>query len=153
MLLRVTIATLLCIALNACNKTEPAPNRTSQLLQGAQGRWVLVNYWAEWCKPCIAEIPELNQFQRRFGATAVVYMVNFDGIQGEQLRQQAARLGIEVPLLETDPAAELGLARPAALPSTFVFGPDGTLQQTLHGQQSLDALAAAIGQSAAAATP
>ena len=30
-------------------------------LEDLRGQWVLVNYWAQWCKPCIEEIPELNQ--------------------------------------------------------------------------------------------
>ena len=25
------------------------------------GRWILINYWSEWCAPCRAEIPELNE--------------------------------------------------------------------------------------------
>jgi thiol-disulfide isomerase/thioredoxin len=29
------------------------------LLAGQQGRWILINVWATWCRPCVAETPEL----------------------------------------------------------------------------------------------
>jgi len=41
-----------------------------------RGQWVVINYWAEWCKPCIKEIPELNGLDRREGYR--VLGANFD---------------------------------------------------------------------------
>ena len=26
------------------------------------GKWLIVNYWADWCPPCIKEMPELEKF-------------------------------------------------------------------------------------------
>ena len=34
-------------------------------LEQFQGKWVFINYWAVWCRPCVAEIPELNQFSEQ----------------------------------------------------------------------------------------
>ena len=144
---RPLLAGLVLLALAACGRDEPvaATPAAPDPLADAAGRWLLVNYWAEWCKPCREEIPELQAFARQNAAKAVVVMVNFDGVTGAQLAQQAKSLGISQPLLEADPAAHLGTTRPQVLPTTLVIRPDGTPATTLIGPQTVASLAAAIG--------
>ncbi len=144
-------ALLLLTLIAACGKPDYTTlHGESGRFSDHEGRWILINYWAEWCKPCIKELPELNEFQRRYGARATMFVVNFDGIGGDELAAQVKRLAIETPVLLQDPAPVLGYERPKALPTTFVFGPDGTLRQTLLGPQTLASLAAAIDAPAAA---
>jgi len=57
-----------------------------------KGRWVLINYWAEWCKPCLEEIPELNTFAEAHSEQVSVLGVNYDGVEGEALAQVIVRL-------------------------------------------------------------
>ena len=111
-------------------------------LAGTSGHWVIVNYWAEWCKPCIKEIPELNHLARDHPEIQVLG-VNFDGATGEDLDRQVAALGIDFPVLPQDPAAELGTPRPVVLPTTLVLNPAGEVAATLVGPQTLDSLLAA----------
>ena len=56
--MRRAVAILLLTLLTACaDKGEaPAPE-----LDELRGQWVVINYWAQWCKPCIEEIPELSK--------------------------------------------------------------------------------------------
>jgi thiol-disulfide isomerase/thioredoxin len=105
------------------------------------GEWVFINYWASWCKPCLEEIPELNEFAAEQAGRARVFAVNFDGETGAELRAQADAFGIEIPLLEQDPAAVLGLERPTALPTTVVLDPSGTVRAVLRGPQTRATLA------------
>jgi thiol-disulfide isomerase/thioredoxin len=105
----------------------------------------VVNYWAEWCKPCIKEIPELNELAQA-NPELRVFGVNYDGFTGEELAQQVQKLGIEFPLLAEDPATRLGTARPVVLPTTLILTPDGELAATLVGPQTLESLLAAIEQ-------
>ncbi|OUS12657.1 hypothetical protein A9Q89_05475 [Gammaproteobacteria bacterium 53_120_T64] len=114
-------------------------------LEELQGKVVLINYWAQWCHPCRAEIPELNDFARLHPATVRVLSVNFDGVLGEQLRQQTTALGIEFDTLLDDPRPHLAAPLSGGLPETIVINPKGELQQVLLGpqtQQSLEALLA-----------
>ncbi len=150
---RPLAALLLTTLVAACSGSSGDPDYTT--LQGEsgrfadlKGRWFLINYWAEWCKPCITELPELNEFQQHYGEQATMFVVNFDGIDRDALTIQAERFGIETPALLQDPAPLLGYERPKALPSTFIFGPDGKLRQVLQGPQTVASLAAAIGQQA-----
>ena len=133
---------LLLLALAACSPAEK-PGNTLQLDE-LRGQWVVINYWAIWCKPCIQEIPELNKLAEMPQVT--VLGVNYDGISGEELDQQLQKLGVTFPTLKTDPAAQLGLARPVVLPTSLVLDPQGQLSDTLVGPQTLETLATATGQ-------
>jgi thiol-disulfide isomerase/thioredoxin len=132
------------LLLSSCSKTD------YQTTAGESGRfidgktWLLINYWAEWCKPCIEEMPELNHMQTLNTNRVRIFAVNYDGAHGTALLQQIAKLGIAVPVLLDDPAQKLGIKKPEALPTTFVFSPDGILRQTLQGPQTVASLTAAI---------
>jgi len=102
------------------------------------GQWVLVNYWAEWCKPCLEEIPELNRLDRN--SHIVVLGVNFDSIQGAELEQLAERMGIDFTVLARDPGPEFGWETPVALPATFVLNPEGELAEVRFGAQTEEAI-------------
>lgn len=137
----------LCLALAMLLAACSAPERPSGALQldRLKGQWVVINYWAIWCKPCIQEIPELNTLAERYPDVAVLG-VNYDGTSGEELAQQLQQLNITFPTLAEDPSGLLGVPRPVVLPTTLVLGPDGRLRETLIGPQTLASLAAATGK-------
>jgi len=105
--------------------------------EALKGRWVLINYWAEWCKPCLEEIPELNAFAEAYGEQVSVLGVNYDGVEGEALARVIVRFGIDFPVLSQDPASIYKFNRPEVLPVTFVINPEGVVQQRLVGPQTL----------------
>lgn len=109
-----------------------------------RGKWMVINYWATWCKPCIEEIPELNRFAKDNADKVVVFAVDFDNAQGDKLIESSQKLGITFPILINDPHELLGFAKPYALPTTFIFNPDGQLQQTLLGPQTQQSLLQAL---------
>ena len=140
---------LLCLgvllSLLACSRQEAtAPNLE---LEDLRGQWVVINYWAIWCKPCIVEIPQLNQLDTQYPQVTVLG-VNYDGASGAELEQQKQKLGVTFASLELDPAAQLGIPRPTVLPTTLILDPDGQLVTTLLGPQTLASLVQATAQEA-----
>lgn len=125
------------------NSTVEAKGQQATVDQ-AQGTWLLINYWAVWCKPCIEEIPELNAFAREHQKQVTVFGVNFDGSTGETLKAQVNKLQIKFPTLSTDPARQLGYERPTVLPTTVLINPQGELHRILLGPQTADSLAQAL---------
>ncbi len=135
------------LLLSACGQPVQQDGSTLQRLNTADfhGRWLVINYWAQWCKPCIKEIPELNALDRSYPQVAVLG-VNFDGARGADLQAQVDQLGVAFPTLLEDPAVQLGLDKPAVLPTTLILDPDGNLVANLVGPQTLASLALATGQ-------
>lgn len=141
--MKFLIATSFLLALFGCGTESPSHSNTD--IASLKGQWVIVNYWAEWCKPCIEEIPELNELDKNH-ATISVLGVNYDGARGDDLQRQIDALGIHFPILGEDPAAALGVDRPSVLPTTFVLNPSGIVTEILVGPQTASSLLAATGQ-------
>lgn len=101
------------------------------------GQWLVINYWAEWCAPCRTEIPELNQLAEQLeGQSARVLGVNFDGVQGEELKRVSDAFGISFTVLANDPAPRFELPRNDVLPATYIVDGDGKLRERLVGEQT-----------------
>lgn len=113
-------------------------------LKELEGKVVLINYWAEWCRPCRIEIPELNQFAKDHFNSVRVLSVNFDGVEGGQLIEQIAALGIEFDTLLKDPRVALAVPASGGLPETIVLNRKGGVQEVLLGPQTQQSLQAVL---------
>mgnify|MGYP000607383081 CR=1 FL=1 len=109
-------------------------------LEKYRGKWLVINYWAEWCTPCIKEIPELNQLQAEYPSQIAIAAVNFDHLEKQALLNISKKMGINYEVLEQDPADILRLASPAALPTTYIYNPSGELSAKLVGPQSAESI-------------
>jgi len=100
-----------------------------------EGRWVVVNYWAEWCAPCRHELPEFNRLAEK-NPNVTVLGINYDGVSGDELRELADAMDIQFAVMGQDFADSYDLERPQVLPTTYVFNPEGELLHSLAGPQT-----------------
>ena len=86
-----------------------------------RGKVVLVNFWATWCPPCRAEIPDLVALQEKYRGRLQIIGVSEDEGSPEEVRRFAADFKINYPIVMSTP--ELGQYFPNvyALPTTFVI--------------------------------
>ena len=103
------------------------------------GNWILINYWADWCAPCIKEIPELNDFASE-NINIKVYTFNFDELEIDDLKPIAKKFNIKVPSLLTHPRDIWGIATPPAVPATYFINPNGEIAVSLFRPQTKDSL-------------
>jgi len=108
-------------------------------LAALRGRLVLVNFWASWCAPCVAEMPSLERLHRRLGPEGLELLgVSVDEDEGA-LRRFVREHGLTFPILR-DPggrraAASYGVG---GYPETVIVGPDGVVLESYRGPAQWD---------------
>ena len=137
--------TYLILILSSCSEPDyRLVDGSSGKLDDFLGRWLIVNYWADWCPPCIKEMPELENFYNDNEDRALVLTYNFDRLEGEELQSQIIRFKVNVPSILTDPGILFGWEAPPSLPATYIINPEGILIHTLIGPQTQESLEALI---------
>ena len=129
----------LLIVISCQNNDIEIFNGPDTNLNKLNGNWIVINYWADWCAPCIKEIPELNEFAKE-NNDLLVFTFNFDQLDEDDLKPVAQKFNIEVPSIVTHPRDIWGIQTPPAVPATFFINPDGDLALSLFRPQTKDDL-------------
>ena len=129
----------LLIVISCQNNDIEIFNGPDTNLNKLNGNWIVINYWADWCAPCIKEIPELNEFAKE-NNDLLVFTFNFDQLDEDDLKPVAQKFNIEVPSIITHPRDIWGIQTPPAVPATFFINPDGNLALSLFRPQTKDDL-------------
>src|SRR3989454_9627499 len=103
--------------------------KSSQL----QGNVVLVDLWATWCEPCIADIPMLNRLHEKFGSRGLkVIGIAVESGWAKDIKPHVAKLGIKYPVLVgTEKIVEQ--YEMIGFPTTYLIGRDGKLVKKYLG--------------------
>lgn len=98
-------------------------------LSDYKGKWVLVNYWATWCPPCLEEIPELEIFHNNHAESgdAVVLGVDFEDIDLKRLKAFVEEQFISYPILVGGTSEKAVLHPIPGLPTSLLYSPEGEL--------------------------
>jgi peroxiredoxin len=148
--LKVTIIRVLCslFFLVGCSRQENVlhdnQNHTTPL-SALKGKWVVINYWADWCDNCVTEMPELNSFYHA-NPNVLMYSVSYDHLTGNDLSESVRKMKIDFPVLLDDPMTLLHLTMSDYLPMTFIINPEGHVVKRLIGTNTKRSLTEALHQ-------
>ncbi len=102
------------------------------------GRLLVLNFWATWCPPCIAEIPSLDQFGRRFAKEGVVVLAISVDQDERAYREFLAQRRVSF-LTARDPSAAISAAYGTfKYPETYVIDASGRIVQKYIGPRAWD---------------
>ena len=93
------------------------------------GKVLIVNFWATWCPPCRAEIPDLIALQNKYRDQVQVIGISQDEAGPDVVRQFVAEQHMNYPVAMSTPDVEKLFPGIYALPTSFIVGPDGKIMQ------------------------
>jgi thiol-disulfide isomerase/thioredoxin len=122
-------------------------------LAGQRGKWVVLNFWATWCTPCLKEIPDLDAFDKARDDVEVLGLA-YEEIERPDMEAFLKQHAFSYPVALVDVYKGLpDFPIPKGLPMTYVVAPDGKVAKQFLGPVDMPALQKLVGPPAKAPAP
>ncbi len=105
-------------------------------LSDLKGKKVMLNFWATWCPPCKAEMPEIEQFYQKSGNDVEILAVNLD--PQADVKGFADKNNITFPILLDAEDSVNRQYEIISIPTTFFINSDGVIQNRFVGGMKLE---------------
>lgn len=149
-------------ALPAANEDAPKPDYPTLKVEtfdgqdfdlaAHRGKWVVVNFWATWCNPCLKEIPDLDAMDKSREDVTVIGLA-YEEIERADMEAFLKKHPMSYPIAVIDvynPPADFDT--PRGLPMTYLIAPDGKVAARHLGPVTSEQLSSDI-EAAAGNTP
>ena len=147
----LSLPALACAASNFAVTDTAGKKHTLSLYKG---KWVIINYWATWCPPCLEEVPDLVAlYDSRKNKDVMMFGVVFDYQSAKEVAEYVDDMLMSYPIVLGDDEVTKQIGTTEVLPTTFIYDPSGELVKTKHGKitkQYLEAFMAKVTKSSAA---
>ena len=115
-------------------------------LAAQHGKWVIVNFWATWCVPCIKEMPDISRFVATHKNVSAIGLA-YDDSELADIKAFVAKHPVVYPIAQVTLDKPLkDFDEPRGLPTTYLIDPDGKVAKRFIGPVTAASLGAAIGQ-------
>jgi thiol-disulfide isomerase/thioredoxin len=113
-------------------------------LAAQRGKWVVVNFWATWCAPCLKEMPELSALHTMRDNIKVVGLA-YEDIEPAEMQAFLKEHPVSYPIAILDTyAPPKDFATPRGLPMSYLIAPDGKVAKQFLGPISAHDIEAAV---------
>ena len=102
-------------------------------LAGSRGKVILLNFWATWCGPCRAEIPDLVELQNKYKDRLQVIGLVIDDDDQSAIKKFVEEFGINYPVALATTDIRIQYGGIGALPTSYVLDPQGRVVQKHEG--------------------
>lgn len=137
--LKLFLISLLMLVVAACTSKKNADENKSTItlesielvslsgekidMEQYKDKTVFINFWATWCKPCIQEMPTIENAQSQLKDKDVVFLLASNET-AEQIEKFKAKRNFQLQFVQVQNLEALNIQ---ALPATFIFNPEGDL--------------------------
>lgn len=142
----LVFAFLALLGLNAQAFTLVDSKGKTHSLNQYKGKWVLVNFWATWCPPCLEEIPDLVALHENKKNRLVVLGVAMDYKDPKQVLQYAEQMMVSYPIILGDHKMAAQIGSIPGLPTTYLYNPEGKVVAYNVGALTKEAVERYIGK-------
>lgn len=155
--MRLLLAALLLVGCvgQTIAATAAKPSLSVKTLDGAtfdlskqSGKWVIVNFWATWCSPCLKELPDISKYVETHKDNVSAIGLAFEDSDKQDIVNYLKQHPISYPVSQVDindPPKDF--ETPKGLPNTYVIAPDGHVAKAFMGPITMSDLDAVIGKS------
>ena len=131
---------------------ETAPELTFKLTdtkgnifteKNTRGKYLVVNFWATWCSPCLKEIPAFVEFYKENSEHVEILGLDFEPVNIELINEFVERFSINYPLIlytHINDSEYTKFGEIVGMPTTLIYSPDGELLQTFMGEITIEDL-------------
>lgn len=109
-------------------------------LSDFRGKWVIVNYWATWCPPCLEEIPDLVELYEENRDTIVVLGIDFEEVNKDYLKEFVDSHMMSYPVMNAAPEPVTELGPVLGLPTSYIISPQGERVARQEGPVTREAI-------------
>ena len=114
-------------------------------LAAQRGHWVIVNFWATWCVPCIKEMPDISRFVAAHTNVRAIGLA-YEDTDKADIQAFLKKHPVSYPVAQvTMDSAPKDFDEPRGLPTTYLIAPDGSVAKRFVGPVTGAKLGAAIG--------
>ena len=111
--------------------------------KNTRGKYLVVNFWATWCSPCLKEIPAFVEFYKENSEHVEILGLDFEPVNIELINEFVERFSINYPLIlytHINDSEYTKFGEIVGMPTTLIYSPDGELLQTFMGEISIEDL-------------
>ena len=111
--------------------------------KNTRGKYLVVNFWATWCTPCLKEIPAFVKFYDENSDHVEILGLDFEPVDLVIINDYVERFSINYPIVlydEDNDSEYSNFGEIVGMPTTQIYSPEGQLLHTFMGEITIDDL-------------
>src|SRR5690625_2253413 len=111
-------------------------------LSDYRGQKVILNFWASWCGPCRAEMPDMQKFYSEYGDDIAILAVNLRETErnDDNVRDFVEEYDVTFPVLSDVSTAVANIYQARQLPTSYLIHSDGTIHNKAVGPLNYESM-------------
>jgi thiol-disulfide isomerase/thioredoxin len=111
--------------------------------KNTRGKYLVINFWATWCAPCLKEIPAFVKFYEENSDHVEILGLDFEPVDLEIINDYVERFSINYPIVlynKDNDSEYSNFGEIVGMPTTQIYSPEGELLHTFMGEITIDDL-------------